>query len=61
MLREGHDQLPALVFIAPGPNGMEVHCRVDLRAPDSKRERALLKAMLSTAYGLMDTSEPEVP
>lgn len=58
---EKHDQLPALIFIAPGPDGTEVHCRVDLYAPSGKRERALLRAMLQTAYGLMDTSEPEAP
>ncbi|MEV6580257.1 hypothetical protein AB0M92_19065 [Streptomyces sp. NPDC051582] len=49
--------LPALEFVTHGPDGSQIHYRVDEKAPISLRDRALLRALLSAAYGHLNATE----
>lgn len=49
--------LPALVFISTGPDGTPVHYRVDKAAPDSSRDRELLRALLRITHTLLNDAD----
>lgn len=59
MQRDEYPQLPALIFITPGPPDTTAHYRVDMTAPENRRDRQLLRALLHTASDLLKASEPE--
>lgn len=52
---------PALTYVGAPHEGTATAFRVDMRAPDDARERAICRALLHHALALLDASEPTRP
>ncbi|MER6488770.1 hypothetical protein ABT264_35140 [Streptomyces virginiae] len=51
--------LPALTFTTAGPDGQAIEHRVDETVPISLRDRELLRALMTTAYRLLNQTETD--